>query len=422
MRRFFIVGIILLIITMITSACGPGQLFGPTITTTPTDTLTPTITPTFTATFTPTLTATLTTTQTPSSTSTPTPLPEIITKLNASGLISSDFWSIPNSSSIWDIRWSLNDKFLAILTNPYTLYLYDVIHGTLLNSIDLNNNNNFIFRGYKMSPDLTRVAVYHDYDISILNTFTGALITKIPVSYHPRDTAFSYDNKDLAIATSTGLYLWDIEHNEQKSSLEGSTIWMSVYFSTDNTTVIGISCQASASIFSGPINTDFRLVTWDLISNKISFSVPLNIIDCMNCMFSMSGDETKMVVYDPQANMSSPIIVNIKDGRTIFKPHLSDDKSSPIKLILNYDGSLVGITEVYTDSLSGIAKFGDKLIDVITGKVIFTSDNSGGAALFLYGNTWGFMGSYGTISMNNEGYILSNGMMDGVIKFWEVKP
>lgn len=59
--------LILAVISLLVSSCGPGQLFGPTITPSPMPTLTPTLTPTSTITPTP--------TSTPTPTITPTPTP-----------------------------------------------------------------------------------------------------------------------------------------------------------------------------------------------------------------------------------------------------------------------------------------------------------------------------------------------------------
>lgn len=65
------IGVIFVLITsLIISGCGPGQLFGPTITSTPTKTMTPTTTHTPTATSTRTSTPTKTPTRTPSPTPT----------------------------------------------------------------------------------------------------------------------------------------------------------------------------------------------------------------------------------------------------------------------------------------------------------------------------------------------------------------
>lgn len=64
--------LLFVVLVLVLSACGPGQIFGPTITPTPTDTSTPTFTPTFTSTFTPTETHTPTLTPTPTITDTPT--------------------------------------------------------------------------------------------------------------------------------------------------------------------------------------------------------------------------------------------------------------------------------------------------------------------------------------------------------------
>jgi hypothetical protein len=62
--KYISIGALMILFVSI-SACGPGQLFGPTLTTTPTTTLTPTNTPTLTITATPTNTPTLTATPVP---------------------------------------------------------------------------------------------------------------------------------------------------------------------------------------------------------------------------------------------------------------------------------------------------------------------------------------------------------------------
>ncbi len=64
---------VLLMLSMILSSCGPGQLLGPKPTATPTATATSTVTPTSTATQTPTATSTPTATPTSTPTATPTP-------------------------------------------------------------------------------------------------------------------------------------------------------------------------------------------------------------------------------------------------------------------------------------------------------------------------------------------------------------
>lgn len=72
MKIKFQIAIISLILSIsFLSACGPGQLFGPTLTPTPTNTSTPTLTPTPTLTITPTLTSTPTATAIITASSTP---------------------------------------------------------------------------------------------------------------------------------------------------------------------------------------------------------------------------------------------------------------------------------------------------------------------------------------------------------------
>lgn len=74
-RKIF--AIFVLTMSLVNSGCGPGQLFGPTITPTSTKTLTPTATLTPTPTSTPTKTPTITPTETKRPTDTPIPTPTL---------------------------------------------------------------------------------------------------------------------------------------------------------------------------------------------------------------------------------------------------------------------------------------------------------------------------------------------------------
>lgn len=99
--------VFLLIMSFLLSACGPGQLFGPTLTPTPT------ITPTSTPTLTPTATSTPTLTPTATFTHTPTPTPIVYDgswsgRTSAGGKIS--FKVVENGVSSFDISFYLTIK------------------------------------------------------------------------------------------------------------------------------------------------------------------------------------------------------------------------------------------------------------------------------------------------------------------------
>lgn len=82
-----------LAVSLLISGCGPGQVFGPTLTTTPTVTATPTFAPTFTPTLTQTPTPTSTFTPTVTATPSPTPQPPTPTPKSTTGLVSGRaFW------------------------------------------------------------------------------------------------------------------------------------------------------------------------------------------------------------------------------------------------------------------------------------------------------------------------------------------
>lgn len=112
------ISILILVMSLVISGCGPGQVFGPTLTPTPspTETSSPTLTPTLTLTQTLTLTSTLTLTPTLTLTSTLTP---------------TDTPTIPCT----DKGWSDIDKTMLYVTSSFTgvdKYLNSNVINTLL--------------------------------------------------------------------------------------------------------------------------------------------------------------------------------------------------------------------------------------------------------------------------------------------------
>ena len=105
--------LVLIIIGLLLSACGPGQLFGPTITPTPTHTptKTPTITPTMTLTPTetpsPTLTSVPTETPTPTETSKPLVISELSGVWNGTTADGSPFRFSVERGTVYPIRFEL---------------------------------------------------------------------------------------------------------------------------------------------------------------------------------------------------------------------------------------------------------------------------------------------------------------------------
>ncbi len=96
------VAICVLAFSLALSGCGPGQLFGPTVTPTPAITSTPTLTPTATATLTPTATATLT----------PTPVPVCNPNTTVQGAMDND---LPGYIDILDVSTTLVGTKLTVV-------------------------------------------------------------------------------------------------------------------------------------------------------------------------------------------------------------------------------------------------------------------------------------------------------------------
>ncbi|MGD0174961.1 MAG: hypothetical protein ABSC61_11145 [Anaerolineales bacterium] len=102
--------LLILVMSLVISGCGPGKLFGPALT--PTPTITPTQTPTITPSQTP--------TQTPSPTSTPVP-PFIVDKTG----LTIDGIAIPLQPRIQDFTAVLGEPSRTLKLEHGTVYVYD---------------------------------------------------------------------------------------------------------------------------------------------------------------------------------------------------------------------------------------------------------------------------------------------------------
>lgn len=134
---------LLFLFSFLISACGPGQLFGPTFTPTPTNTPTPTITPTSTLTFTPTQTPT----KKPTPTQTETPIPPSGLGIRASEIVST-FADLFKFSDIPDIdrkpaQKGITEEGFSTITLVGAPYLEKAEL-----EIDLSNENSMLATGY----------------------------------------------------------------------------------------------------------------------------------------------------------------------------------------------------------------------------------------------------------------------------------
>ena len=143
--KHFIMTIFASIIFMTLSACGPGQMLGPTITPTPTATQTPTSTQT----STPTLTSTVTPTPTATFTATPTLIPFVIhdKKFAATGYQNSE-----GSDKVWVEFKDGSMSFPLFIIPPGGLVYAFFGDGVIHTWIGKNDLNGFAFNGDPNDP------------------------------------------------------------------------------------------------------------------------------------------------------------------------------------------------------------------------------------------------------------------------------
>ena len=79
----------------------------------------------------------------------------------------------------------------------------------------------------KISPDGKQLLlIYRDLPLKYLDIEKGSVVREIPIKADPKkvyDYAFSPDMKLLALATNTGIKLWDLK-KEKELKMKGSVL------------------------------------------------------------------------------------------------------------------------------------------------------------------------------------------------------
>ena len=266
--------IILLITSLLLSGCGPGQLFGPTLTFTPTDTATPTITPTLTPTLTPTFTSTptLTPTLTPTRTRTPTPRPPTITPTpteDAYAIATPMAPRIGQENAIVvegfdgfaiSLAWSTDGKFLFIGTKENGLVAYDVANNELGSYV----GDGASIQALAVSPDgeILAMGLGNDGSIRFLSIATGYLERTIWPAHDDwvQVLAFNPAGNLLVSGGDDGqLILWDVATGEMVTTLlqDSGFIWGAAFSPDGKTLIAGTQFQMTFYVW----NTE----TWELL-------------------------------------------------------------------------------------------------------------------------------------------------------------
>jgi len=262
------------ILILFLSACGPDQLFGPSVTPSQTRTNTQTLTPTASSTLTPTLTPSLTSTQT----LTPTPKLPVFQETAMPGL--SAAISPENSEKIVQIaRWGMGNvnkvifspdgQHLAVLSSIgiYIFRVSDLAQESLIESEP--NIPNLVY-----SPDGTSLIFVSGDSIKILDIATGQEIRTLRKqgTGYIVTSALSPDGKVIAVSfTDCSLRLWNMQTGEEVRKflpigLNDCHTTSRVSFSADSSTL------AASSYIFGRGGTSYGLLrVWDVATGKLRY-------------------------------------------------------------------------------------------------------------------------------------------------------
>ena len=263
-----------LVCCLLLSACGPGKLFGPTITPTPSITLTRTSTPTFTPSVTPTVPSTSTLISTP--TLTPAPKLPVLQSTAMPGL--SALISPENSAKVVQIaRWGMGNvnrlvfspdgKHLAV---PSSIGIYIFRVSDLAQESLIDSEPGIADLSY--SPDGTSLIFTSGDSIKILDIATGQEIRTLRKEGIGSiiTSALSLDGKVIAISfNDCSLRLWDFQTGEELRKFLGVGVCPAtglISFSADGSTLAAIS-----SAFSMGTGSRGMIRIWNAASGELRF-------------------------------------------------------------------------------------------------------------------------------------------------------
>lgn len=271
MKKLLIFAILILFLT----ACGPDQLFGPSVTPSQTRTNTQTLTPTASSTLTPTLTPSLTSTPT----LTPTPklpvlqatgmpaLSAIISPENSAKVVQIARWGMGNVSNI---IFSPDGQHLAVPSSIgiYFFRVSDLAQESLIESEP--NIPNLVY-----SPDGTSLIFVSGDSIKILDIATGQEINNLRKqgTGYIVTSALSPDGKVIAVSfTDCSLRLWDVQTGEEVRKilpivLNGCLPTGRISFSADGSTL-----AASSYVFGSGGTSYGKVRVWDVASGELRFT------------------------------------------------------------------------------------------------------------------------------------------------------
>jgi len=256
------------------SACGPGQLFGPSVTPSPTWTNTQTLTPTASSTLTPTLTPSLTSTPT----LTPTPklpvlqatgmpaLSAIISPENSAKVVQIARWGMGNVNNM---VFSPDGQHLAV-PSSIGIYIFRVSDLTQESLFESEPN----IPDLVYSPDGASLIFVSGDSIKILDIATGQEIKTLRKqgTGYIVTSALSPDGKVIAVSfTDCSLRLWNMQTGEEVRKflpigLNDCHTTSRVSFSADSSTL------AASSYIFGRGGTSYGLLrVWDIATGKLRY-------------------------------------------------------------------------------------------------------------------------------------------------------
>jgi WD40 repeat protein len=399
---------LILVLNLSVSSCGPGGLFGPTltpiptVTQTPSPTLTPTPTPTFTPTFTPTVTPT-TTPNLPVSLGTQIPsFGEVISTSNWSKLSEFARWGLGRITA--QFRWSPDNRFIAIPTR-FGVRLINAETGSLV--LTLPN----VTEGDFLSSEV--FAGTNGQEIKLFRLSDGKVLQTIEVA--GTELSVSLDKSRVAINENDNIIkLFDTQTWSQIQAITLPPVRSGGY--TFTASILGISPNGSTIAIDhwGNHRTQF----WSTETGTILKSFPADGV--------ISADWTIFAAQDSQGDCTGVYKVNEKldfskinvkfgcNGTVILSP--DGKKWSPGNGVFSFGEKQPVVLE--TSSQSDYFYFGtfswdgNKIANRNEDDSVGMWDTNTGKLLFLLPNNFIISGS--KLVFSPDGNLIASGGYYGV--------
>ena len=266
----------------------------------------------------------------------------------------------------------------------------------------------------EFSPGGTRLAVASSSGVWLFDLDTGAVVSLMRNENSSRafDVAYSPDGRTIAGSGGETVHLWDVETGQRKYTVGGVELAYaaSIAFSPDSR----ILASGHASPLATHSVSDGKIYLWDAETGKLKASRSRSVSLPTSLTFSPDGRTLAVGHLDAAPGLGSWGWVTLRDAKTLESKHLLGARPNGLgdfggveSVAFSPDGNVLAVgrsADTYAPGGPGPVR----LWDAKTGEHLRT----------LEGHT----GDVYSVTFSPDGGTLASGSSDGTVTLWEIFP